>query len=360
MTTSLEAISEIINLYGHGFRFRRENQSLWEETLLKVPYIPFSYLYSRLDYQLASIQAQGGECSDISLILFNDLQPCGVWPLSYSIKDDKPSISTYGGPVLPPLFTQELSVKSQKKITKACLAIMNQICRQTGLSAWDSAESFSGNNQHGLSQWHEQSMQSGASARIKHELFIDMSLDITSIRTHFRKSYKPLISSGMKMWKVDLMDRRDDGVWDEFRQLHLSVSGRATRAPITWELQHAEIEAGKAFLVYLRDTAGKMVGGGFFCMTRDEGIYAVAAYDRDLFDKPLGHVIQFRAIEELKARGVRWYKIGYRPYASDSPTPSDKEISIGEFKQGFASHIFPQYHLTHPISKQQEHVSISQ
>lgn len=92
-----------------------------------------------------------------------------------------------------------------------------------------------------------------------------------------------------------------------------------------------------------------MVGGGFFQVTRDEGVYAVAAYDRALFDKPLGHAVQYRAVEEMKNRGIRWYKIGARPYPGDQPPPSAKELRIAEFKQGFASHIFPCYRLTSSI-----------
>lgn len=92
-----------------------------------------------------------------------------------------------------------------------------------------------------------------------------------------------------------------------------------------------------------------MVGGGLFSFTSDEGLYVVGAYDRSLFDKPLGHVVQYRAIEELKKRDVKWYKIGTRPYSSNAPTPTDKEISIAKFKQGFASHVFPYYFLTHKV-----------
>ena len=77
--------------------------------------------------------------------------------------------------------------------------------------------------------------------------------------------------------------------------------------------------------------------------------HAVAAYDRTLFDKPLGHVVQYRAIEEMKKRNISWYKIGVRPYGSDNPKPTEKEISIGEFKAGFSSHCFPHYRLTHQL-----------
>jgi hypothetical protein len=50
---------------------------------------------------------------------------------------------------------------------------------------------------------------------------------------------------------------------------------------------------------------------------------------------------------EMKKRGLRWHKIGLRPYSSEVPSPTEKELSIGEFKQGFATHLFPRYVLHH-------------
>ena len=146
-----------------------------------------------------------------------------------------------------------------------------------------------------------------------------------------------------------MLDSINEDIWQEFKKLHLQVSGRVTRSDETWSIQHQDIVHQKAFLVSLKNSAGDMVGGGLFNFSSMEGVYAVGAYDRSLFDKPLGHVVQYRAIEELKKRDVKWYKIGTRPYSSDAPTPTDKEISIGKFKQGFASHVFPHYCLTHKV-----------
>ena len=81
--------------------------------------------------------------------------------------------------------------------------------------------------------------------------------------------------------------------------------------------------------------------------------YRDSNFKSSLFDKPLGHLVQYRAIEELKKRGIRWYKIGTRPYISDIPKPTEKEISIGEFKQGFASFLFPRYHLAHKVVRRE-------
>ena len=84
------------------------------------------------------------------------------------------------------------------------------------------------------------------------------------------------------------------------------------------------------------------MGGGFFACSRDQGVYNVGAYDRALFSEPLGHVVQFRAIEEMKNRGLRWYKIGLRCYPQE-PNVNEKLVSIGEFMQGFSTHLYPQY-----------------
>ena len=75
----------------------------------------------------------------------------------------------------------------------------------------------------------------------------------------------------------------------------------------------------------------------------------MGAYDRSLFVKPLGHAVQCLAIEELKKRGIRCHKIGVRLFHAEAPTSTDKEFSIGEFKQSFASHVFPPYGLTHKV-----------
>ncbi len=190
-------------------------------------------------------------------------------------------------------------------------------------------------------------MGRGAKSVIAYDLFINLNQDLIKIKSGFRKSYRSLVNSGAKNWTVGILDVPDKKVWESFQDLHRSVAGRKTRNNETWDIHFNDIVKQQAFLVYLLNKDGQMDGAGFFNFTKDEGLYSVAAYKRELFDKPLGHVVQYRAIEELKKRGVRWYKLGSRPYATDTPAPSKKEISIGEFKQGFASDIFPRYLITH-------------
>ncbi len=157
----------------------------------------------------------------------------------------------------------------------------------------------------------------------------------------------------MRIWPRRRVERRGRvTVWSEFRRLHAHVSWVGRRVQTnrgTSNLATSSKLSRRSLSICAHNNAGEMIGGGFFTFSRDEGVYAVAAYDRSLFDKPLGHVVQYRAIEELRNRGVRWYKIGARRYRSETPPPPEKEVTISEFKQGFASHLFPRYNISHPV-----------
>ena len=335
----------LFNSFGIKAKFRINEPNLWEYLLMDCSYQPISYSHQSIDFQLAYQKGHGGDWEDLSVIILWDNKPGALWPLSVSRKEGRIFISSHGQPILPPFFLNNINNKIQKQINKNCLDIVEILGIELGIDTFESNYSYNGWNS--MSNWHTQSMKRGATCYSLHELFIDLQLELNDIRSNFRSSYKSLINAGLKIWEVGVLDLPDESIWEEFKKLHLAVSGRITRSDETWRLQLSNIAGGKALLIYLNDDKGKMVGGGFFDFTRDEALYSVAAYDRSLFDKPLGHVVQYCAIEEFKKRGLKWYKIGIRPYPADLNSPTDKEISIGEFKEGFATHISPKFHLIH-------------
>lgn len=339
-------IDNIVNsgLTSVGIRgcFRQTHSAVWDVTLDQLDFVPVAYSHAEINYQLSYLQS-GIECQDISLILYHDNGPCGIWPLCYMQNDGVGTLGSYldnGRSLLPPLFVSGMADKTKKSITRKCLDFVEIICKDSGVEKWQSAESYIGRV--GLSEWHEQSLQRGATASLRHELFVDLTLDMVTIKAKIRKSFKSLITEGMRTWKVGVLNGANPELWESFRMLHQKAAGRVTRSIETWDLQYQAIVSRHAFLVHLHNDESELVGGGYFAVTRDQGVYNVGAYDRNLFDHPLGHVVQYRAIEEMKARGLRWYKIGFRCYPQDDGV-NEKEVSISEFKQGFATHLIPQY-----------------
>jgi FemAB family protein len=340
MTHPLHGIATLFDDAKLHVRLRSDAAHDWDLVVDRLAYAPVAYSASMIDYYLAYARGALPDLSDVSVILLNDGRACGVWPLSLTFP---PAIGSNGGALVPPLFTPDLPATTCKRITLQCLEFLEAFVRTNGITGWESSEAYSGKI--GLSEWHDRAMKRGCTASVKQELFVDLSLDLAGIRSGLRKSYRSLISAGERLWNIATLDKADEAVWTQFRELHALAAGRLTRSPQTWELQHAAIESGTAFLVYLRDSGGRMVGAGLFHTTRDESLYAVGAYDRDLFDKPLGHVVQFRAIQELQNRRIRWHKLGARNYLSDQPPPTPKELSIADFKQGFATDLLPRYEL---------------
>ena len=345
----VKRLRELIASSDMSVRFRSEVKQDWNDAEKFLLYSPVAYRYSTLDYELEYQQGNGGEWLDISLMIFLNNKFAALWPLSFSTKDGQGLLSSHGLPVLPPLFSADSRPKSRKRITKRCLDLADAIAKNANLGTWKSGESFT--DSVGMTDWHREAMNRFAECRVQHELFLDLRPDIEEIRRNFRRRYKSLISSRMGSWQLDVIIDSNQKTWDEYRALHFQVAGRKTRSSKSWEMQHLELEERRALLITLRNDKGQLVGGGFFRFSRDEAVYSVGVYNRDLFDKPLGHVVQDRAIEEMKKLGIRWYNIGRRFYTSEVPPPTEKETQIGLFKQGFASHFFPRYFLNHRPEK---------
>ncbi len=325
--------------------FREQNREIWTTALDHLSYIPAQYCHAMLDFFHCCQHDKAAWIADVSMVLCDKQQYIyGLWPLTVSLQNHQFMLSSCGQPVFPPLFVETLAVKKQKKLSSQCFEICQQLAHNYQSQQWQSIESFQA-NRHGLSAWYQVAMNAGGQSRVQHELFVDLSLSIAKIKQHFRKSYRPLINQGMKLWRVAVLENANREVWHKFHALYVRVAGKDVRSERAWELQYQAIVDGQAVLIYLTDREDVMIGAGYFYLSRDECVYAIAAYDRSLFDKPLGHVVQFHLIELMKARGLRWYKIGSLVYPQDLPT--EKELSIAHFKQGFATHCFPSFLVTH-------------
>ena len=326
---------------------RQDNSAIWQRTWDALSYQPVNYSASMIDYQQAYFRGAGWLVNDASLIVQNGGRPIGLWPLFLGGPPNERCLTSLGGAIMAPIFATGVSNNTIKKAISSAIAFARELSVQIGSSKLDFAqESEPPLCGRGLTDWHKQLVAEGAVLSVTYDLYADLAPEVSAIRASFRKSYKPLVNAGLRNWNVfELTEENvNEHVWDEFKELHKSVVGRQTRPDETWLQQFTMIRQGCGFFVGLRDrNTDRLVGGGFFQRTRDEGMYAVAAYDRTLFDKPLGHAVQQQAIEHMKRVGLRWYRIGQRLLPHEKPRPTDKELKISDFKQGFASHWFCRY-----------------
>ena len=345
-----------LEYFGIEFVQRKDNQDMWGEALDHLSYEPIEYSNDWINYNLIYLSNEA-ECVDLGILIYSGGKLCGLWPLLGLKKQDKTFFSGPGSgmPILPPIFIKSTTKKLEKRICSRLFEVLNNYARNFSDDVFITQHTELGLNKAStLSDWYRQAMEYGASIEVKHDLYVDLSMSLQEIRRYYRKSYKPLINKGLKEWDHEIVTsgnlKRES--WSAFQKFHEAVVGRKTRSLETWEEQYRIIASGNAFAVMLyHPISGSLVGGGLFHINRDMGHYGVGVYDRDLFDKPIGHVVQQLAIEHMKSLDVKWYRIGEKLYLHHDKNSTKKEVDISRFKEGFCSNMILRFVLTIPITK---------
>ncbi len=180
-------------------------------------------------------------------------------------------------------------------------------------------------------------LDAGGTATARFTQLIDLSAPETQLRSQIRKSYKSLLNWGSKNLALRLLDHSNvtPEAMEQFRQLHIEVAGRETRSKQSWDMQLEMIRQQEAFMV-LGELEGRLVTAGLFLHSAKYCLYGVSASKRELFEKPLGHIILWTAILQAKKIGCHYFELGEQLFPRQGATPpTAKELNISGFKKGF-------------------------
>ena len=165
---------------------------------------------------------------------------------------------------------------------------------------------------------------------------IDLMNEVSFIKSSFRKSYKSLINWGERELTTKIINNENytNSHIEEFRDFHITVSGKETRSKETWDLQGEIIKNKKGFIVR-SEFEGKLAAISFYQYGSSSILYGVGVYDRELMEKnhPMAHSSLFSAIKEAKKIGLKEMVLG----DVNSSNPNYKEAQIAKFKKGFAN-----------------------
>jgi hypothetical protein len=171
-----------------------------------------------------------------------------------------------------------------------------------------------------------------------YEAVIDLTNSPEVIKRGIRKSFRSLVTWGNREMTFVRINKEnpDEKLFEDFRNFHIQVSGKETRAKKTWEIQFEMMKVGLGFLElgYLQ---GELVAGALFLLGNEEAYYGVAVNNRELMleGKGVGHTVIFRSILHCKELGMKICNLGnVGPHY-----PTDKDFGIAKFKRGFTSHI---------------------
>ena len=348
-TDEKKRIQEVLSKYLQ-FKYMEEDAGNWIKIENSATmYVPVNYAYYFVQYQNLYFSDVYDGFIDISIVIYNGGIPAGIWPLSLHSKGGRHYLGSWGGELLPPLLLEKnYNTEAIRKMLGKCGHAAKELCFLYGISKYTFRETAL---EEGNSKWFQKMMEEGASCeKGNSECFVNLRLTEDEILSRIRRTNKYSILKGLDYWKTKLISHANPGAeiagcFDCFRKLHIQVAGRETRSKNTWKLQEEAVKNTNDFVVMLYDREDRFVGASLYSTTASACTYSVAAYRRELFDKPLGHVSQWVAIKHMRELGIRWYYLGVRSYKKDWNHPTEKEISISHFKEGFATNLYHTLHI---------------
>ncbi|ARJ67024.1 hypothetical protein WV31_15780 [Magnetospirillum sp. ME-1] len=176
----------------------------------------------------------------------------------------------------------------------------------------------------------------GAEGVVQASAMIDLSRTAEALRADIRDSYRSLTNWGSRNLSLSFVNAAnpDRAAFDRFPDFHARIAGGRRRGDDYWQVYWDEITQGRAELSlgFLED--GTLAAGSIVVWAGGTAYYASGVYDRDRFDKPLGHWPLWNTILRAKDAGLLRFDLGEIPARGHA---DDKELSIAFFKRGFTS-----------------------
>lgn len=176
----------------------------------------------------------------------------------------------------------------------------------------------------------------GAEGSVQASAMIDLTRPAESLRADIRDSYRSLTNWGSRNLTLSFVNAAhpDRAAFDLFPDFHARIAGGRRRGDDYWQVYWNEIVQGRAELSLGHLEDGTLAAGSIVVWAGGTAYYASGVYDRDKFDKPLGHWPLWNTILRAQEAGLERFDLGEIPARGQA---DDKEISIAFFKRGFTS-----------------------
>lgn len=305
----------------------------WNQVLSKSKNQPFEYIFSEIEYQRKYLLGSGKAIKNHSVVFLQDRTPVAILPII--VEQTECGSSKIIGPQLAPLFSSDVSAKSERNIVRALLDTLTPRLKSEKDGAFLELARSSGS----LSYFSQELAARSTKRELRLYQGVSLKRPLGQIIRRYRKSYRSLIKDG-KYFDVKVVRGSEiEPEFRRFRDLHFQSAGRLTRGVDTWLHQAEQLHAEDMLLcVAYEKGSDVLVGGALFLCSRDEMYYHVAAYDRGRFDSPVGHPIIHAAITYAQQSGMQRFIIG--SLDNGDSEMSEKLSRIYHFKNGFQTDLY--------------------
>ncbi|MDB2418980.1 peptidoglycan bridge formation glycyltransferase FemA/FemB family protein [Amylibacter sp.] len=188
-------------------------------------------------------------------------------------------------------------------------------------------------------------LDKGAFATTWYLQIINLTFEITKIKSGMKKSCRHSVNSAAKKYLTKIVDSEEKDALGRLSTLHFRASGRQTRDISTWNSLEDMLINGKAFLAEAWHHE-KCIASALFTYNSTTCLYSVSAADRDFFHTPVNHALIWEAIKYAKSLGCKNFEFGGLYYSTRAQKMTEKQKNINRFKKNFGGITKHQLELT--------------
>jgi Acetyltransferase (GNAT) domain len=311
---------------------------VWKFLAEACPDAWFWHTWANLEFNFAA--AQKNDARNLSFFVLLDGKPVGLVPLLVERAKIGPDFSAwdaayYGGPLPWPAFLADLP--DFDRIEDYAFQELERRARDAGAGRIRLRRS----PPHPL----ENEQQRLARAISAHR-YLDSSYISHCVRleqdtlAHVRERYRRYVKKFAAAYELSIAEGA--GVTPELEEtyfhLHVKDAGGQFRSRESYRLQADLARSHEAFYVTATRRDGGMVAGMLLVSICKGAAYDNSvAVDPDFQDEYVSHLLKWKAIEVLLARGVKTYELGQKAQLPTTVSiPSSKNYGISHFKEGWS------------------------
>ncbi len=309
-------------------------EKLWLDVVLRSPSAWYRHSYNLAEFHRCV--AQGKNLEEHSFFILKNNEIIGLMPVLLMDNPNGLKEATYNGSPTPwPCFTGASNMRHAENF--AFDHFVN-ICKEHGVD-----RSLIGLNAPSLKQ---DDANSSFLNLVKNHSFIDdsflshLALVDENSTANMRSSYRKKVRKFSKIYKASFhyKDTMSDDIEQAYFELHVKDAGGQFRPRKSYTKMADLARKGEAVFIVARNIETHKIAGVLVI-----AIFKNAAYDSSVSIDPehhqdyISHILKVSAIRYLHDNGVQHYELGQVfDTASVSRTPSQKELNISFFKDGFA------------------------
>ena len=162
---------------------------------------------------------------------------------------------------------------------------------------------------------------------------LDITKDEKKLLNDMRKNTRYGIRQAEKLG-VKIISGNSLELLKEFYKIHEITSQRQHFVPYSWDYLQAQLETfapNDQIKIYLAEYKGKIIAGAVIMFAGNEGVYHHGASLSEYNKIPASYAIQWAAIKEAKARGLKRYNF----WGVIDNAPRHPWAGLSFFKKGF-------------------------